>query len=292
MGVTLAITEDELWYVLQPIQRGDNGGNLAEGQKTGNVRKAGGQNCNCLGYGLQGGKGEHRYCGAGAFAPVLESHVDAGDAAQLSESVVVDDTPPQPFLNRPSFCRLYVPGVGVVEIHRAAGLVDLGPGSRSAPASIIEMEIAVGICAIFFGRNRVTAVFSLDKRGLHVLQSIARLGPAVLMGVISFLLISNPALGTHQIDHRFTVWGEVLTSDGQPVSGETISFTVADDTPIGSIVTDNRGRYRVVLHVHDQDLGKVFDMTVRGIKTKVKIEFDPADKVTERGKRVDIAVEK
>lgn len=111
-------------------------------------------------------------------------------------------------------------------------------------------------------------------------------------GFISALVILTPALATHEIEHRFTVWGEVLTSDGDPVSGETISFTVANDTPIGSVVTDDKGRYRVVLHVHDQDLGKVFDMTVRGTKTRVEIQFDPADKVTERGKRVDFTLER
>ena len=113
----------------------------------------------------------------------------------------------------------------------------------------------------------------------------------VLAGFISALVFFTPALATHEIDHRFVVWGEVLTSDGKPLSGETISFTVANDTPIGSVVTDDRGRYRVVLHVHDQDLGKVFDMTVKGTRTKVEIQFDPADKVTERGKRVDFTIE-
>lgn len=125
-----------------------------------------------------------------------------------------------------------------------------------------------------------------------MLSRIVRLARGAIAGVVSILLFSTLAFATHEIDHRFIVWGEVLTSDGQPVSGETITFTVANDIPIGSVDTDERGRYRVVLHVHDEDLGKVFDMTVRSVKTKVKIEFDPADKVTERGKRVDFTIEK
>ncbi len=125
-----------------------------------------------------------------------------------------------------------------------------------------------------------------------MLSRIIRLAPGVFAGIVSILLFSTPALSTHEIDHRFSVWGEVLTSDGQPVSGETISFTVGNDAPIGSVVTDDRGRYRVVLHVHDEDLNKIFDMTVRGVKTKVRIEFDPSDKVTERGKRVDFTIER
>ncbi len=66
---------------------------------------------------------------------------------------------------------------------------------------------------------------------------------------------------------------------------------MGDNALIGTVVTDERGGYRVVLHVHDQDVGKVFNMTVKGVKTEVKIEFDPADKVTERGKRVDFTIE-
>lgn len=124
-----------------------------------------------------------------------------------------------------------------------------------------------------------------------MLPRITPLAPSVIVGVLSILFVLTPAFATHEIDHRFTVWGEVLTSDGKPVPGEMIEFTVADNTPIGSVLTDERGRYRVVLHVHDQDVGKVFDMTIKGVKTKVKIEFDPTDKVTERGKRVDFTIE-
>ncbi len=133
---------------------------------------------------------------------------------------------------------------------------------------------------------------SLPSKKLHVLTKIARLVPRLIAGVVPIVFVLTPALATHEIDHRLIVWGEIVTSDGQPVSGETISFTVSHDTSIGSVVTNERGRYRVVMHVHDEDLGKVFNMTVRGVKTQVKIEFDPGDKVTERVKRVDFTIEK
>lgn len=133
---------------------------------------------------------------------------------------------------------------------------------------------------------------SLQSKEFYVPSKFFRLAPSAISLIASILLFSIPALATHEIDHRFIVWGEVLTSDGQAVSGETISFTVSNDTPIGSVVTNEQGHYRVILHVHDEDLGKVFDMTVRGVKTQVKIEFDPEDKVKERGKRMDFTIEK
>ncbi len=112
----------------------------------------------------------------------------------------------------------------------------------------------------------------------------------LIAGLLCVFFVSGSALATHEIDHRYVVWGEVLKKDGSPAVGETITFTVADGTPIGTVETNKRGRYRVVLHVHDEDLGKVFDMTVRGVKTEVRIEFDPEDKVTERGQRVDFTI--
>lgn len=154
-----------------------------------------------------------------------------------------------------------------------------------------NMDTAVEIAPAFGGRTREATILLQQNMGLHVLSIITRLAPSVFAGIVSILIFSAPARATHEIDHRFIVWGEVSTSGGLPVSGETVSFTVGNDTPIGSAVTDERGGYRVVMHVHDEDLGKVFDMTVRGIKKKVKIEFDPADKVTERGKRVDFTIE-
>lgn len=149
-----------------------------------------------------------------------------------------------------------------------------------------------GTLAIEAGRIGGTAILSFQNKGISVPRSIIRLRRGAAAGIAMILLSGAPAMATHEINHRFIVWGEVLTSDGEPVVGETITFTVSDDTPIGSVVTNDRGRYRVVLHVHDQDLGKIFDMTVRGVKTTVKIEFDPTDKVTERGQRVDFTIEK
>ena len=115
---------------------------------------------------------------------------------------------------------------------------------------------------------------------------------AVLAASHRFRSFFSAALATYEIDHRFIVWGEAVSTDGQPVPGETIYFAVGSDSPIGSVVTDKHGGYRVLMHLHDADLGRAFDMTVRGIKEEVKIEIDPADEVTERGKAMDFATEK
>ena len=166
------------------------------------------------------------------------------------------------------------------------------------------MEATIAICAYNhwqcsigrrnatrFGRSNPVNVILIQKnKGSHVPPRTARLVRGVIAGLLSVFLLSAPALATHEIDHRYVVWGEVLKGDGTPAPGETITFTVADGTPIGTVETNERGRYRVVLHVHDEDLGKIFDMAVGGVKKTVTIEFDPEDKVTERGKRVDFTI--
>lgn len=142
------------------------------------------------------------------------------------------------------------------------------------------------------GQIQVAAIFSSQSEGVHRRPSVPRRAREFFLAVLSAFFFAAPALAVHEVDHRFTVWGEVLTSEGEPVSDETITLMSRDDEIIGSVVTNARGRFRVVLHVHDDDVGKVFDIVVRGVKTKVKLEFDPGDHNTERGKRVDFTIKK
>ena len=116
----------------------------------------------------------------------------------------------------------------------------------------------------------------------------ARLGAGVFLGAV----LATTAGATHEVYHRYTVWGEVLYEDGTPLANETIHLTVRGGTPLVTIDTDEKGRYRLVLHVHDPDVNKVFDMTVRDVTQKIRLEFDPKDHETERGKRVDFEIKK
>jgi hypothetical protein len=111
-----------------------------------------------------------------------------------------------------------------------------------------------------------------------------------LASVLSAQLIVTPALATHEVEHRYVVLGEVLFEDGSPAVDETIELKVGNGVSLGTVTTNEQGRYRVLLHVHDTDVGKAFDMTVGEAKKKVTIEFDPTDHETERGKRVDFTI--
>lgn len=112
------------------------------------------------------------------------------------------------------------------------------------------------------------------------------------MCVAAVLLCAQPALATHKTDHRYTVWGEIKYEDGEPAANVTVHLLVKDGEPMGEVKTDPRGRYRIVLHVHNEDVYKVFDMRVNNVTRKVRLLFNPNDLVTERGQRVDLVVER
>ena len=113
--------------------------------------------------------------------------------------------------------------------------------------------------------------------------------PGVL-ALAAMLLLAGPAAATHKIDHRYTIWGEITYEDGSPAAGVTINFTVKDDVALGETKTDPKGRYRVLLHVHNEDLYKIFDMRVGNVTRKVRILFNPSDRTTERGQRIDLSI--
>ncbi|NCF82262.1 MAG: hypothetical protein GWP74_11700 [Proteobacteria bacterium] len=115
---------------------------------------------------------------------------------------------------------------------------------------------------------------------------------AVTVGILLILLCGSPANATHKNDHRFTVWGEIKYEDGTPAAEIVVHLMVKDGAPMGEVKTDKNGRYRLVLHVHNEDVYKVFDMRVNNVTRKVRLLFSPHDLQTERGQRVDLVVKR
>lgn len=111
-------------------------------------------------------------------------------------------------------------------------------------------------------------------------------------GISLILLWGAPASATHKTDHRYTVWGEITYEDGTPASEVTVRLLVKDGAPMGEVSTDEQGRYRILLHVHNEDVYKVFDMRVNNVTRKVRLLFNPNDRQTERGQRVDLVVKR
>ena len=118
------------------------------------------------------------------------------------------------------------------------------------------------------------------RRRLLVAFLVA-LGLTVLLG---------PAAATHRVDQRFTVWGQVTNADGAPVVDQGVDIIVADGFRVQRVRTNADGWYRKVLAVTEADLGKVFDVRMGRQRVHVKVEFNPHDRDSERGKRVDFVI--
>ena len=123
----------------------------------------------------------------------------------------------------------------------------------------------------------------------------SKFSPGRTIAVIGFALMlvyAQSANASHKIDHRYTVWGEIKYEDDAPAEELVVQLMVKGGEPIGEVKTDYRGRYRVVLHVHNQDVYKVFDMRVNDVTRKVRVLFNRNDRQTERGQRVDLVVKR
>ena len=115
---------------------------------------------------------------------------------------------------------------------------------------------------------------------------------ASAFGVILILLCAPLANASHKTDHRYTVWGEIKYEDGTPAANIVVRLLVKDGEPMGEVETDAGGRYRILLHVHNEDVYKICDRRVNNVTRKVRLLFSPNDLQTERGQRVDLVVKR
>jgi hypothetical protein len=127
---------------------------------------------------------------------------------------------------------------------------------------------------------------------MRLLSTSSRRKAAGAAGVILFLLCALPANATHKFEHRYTVWGEITYEDGTPAAQVTVQLLIEDGSSMGEVKTDAGGRYRILLHVHNEDVYKIFDMRVNNVTRKVRLLFSPNDLQTERGQRVDLVVKR
>ena len=95
------------------------------------------------------------------------------------------------------------------------------------------------------------------------------------------------APATHEADHRFMVEGYVCGQDGKGVSNTDV---LVKDTRIsyGQVVrTDGDGYYKVVFHLHNDNLGDPLLVEARGEQQNLKVEFNPKDLESERKIKVN-----
>jgi hypothetical protein len=104
----------------------------------------------------------------------------------------------------------------------------------------------------------------------------------------SWLAGSPVALAMHETDHRFTVEGAACGADGAPISGVEVVVKDARISVMSTTLTDERGYYKVTLHLHNDNKGDPIIVYLKDKEGKVQQErqitaqFDPKDVKTER----------
>ena len=127
----------------------------------------------------------------------------------------------------------------------------------------------------------------------------ARGNAAVFFGLIGLIgsgaLIPSAAWATHEMDHRFAISGHVRDKDGKPVRDAKVQARDLRDQKIDPVTSysDGSGFYKLLLHLHNSNAGDPIQISVKDERSgldevkKIRAEFDPANKHTERQVKVE-----
>jgi len=123
-------------------------------------------------------------------------------------------------------------------------------------------------------------------------------GAAVFFGLVG-LILPYPAWATHETDHRFTISRYVRDTDGKPVKDVRVQARDLRDQSVDPVNTyaDGSGFYKVVLHLHNTNAGDPIQVSIKDERSgvdevkKIRAEFNPNDRHTERETRVNFGPE-
>lgn len=111
-----------------------------------------------------------------------------------------------------------------------------------------------------------------------------RLGACLVL--IALVGAHPAAFAEHEADHRYTVSGYLLENDGSPISAADV--LIKADGAGARAQTDGDGYYSVLLHLHNEDLGKRLDVVTDHGEATVRVTFDPSDRSTARVHHVNL----
>ena len=123
-------------------------------------------------------------------------------------------------------------------------------------------------------------------------------GAAVFFALLG-LIVPYPAGATHETDHRFTISGSVRDKDGRPVKDVRVQVRDLRDQSVDPVNTyaDGSGFYKVVIHLHNTNAGDPIQVSIKDERSgvdevkKIRAEFNPNDRRTEREARVNFGPE-
>jgi hypothetical protein len=91
----------------------------------------------------------------------------------------------------------------------------------------------------------------------------------------------------HTVDHRYTIEGYVRIADRTPRPHEVVAVADRPDARLGVTSTGTNGWYRIQLHIHNSDLGRLLHVETNHVTRQIRVTFDPQDMTSQRRHRVD-----
>ncbi len=99
--------------------------------------------------------------------------------------------------------------------------------------------------------------------------------------IVACLLMPVNAQAEHEADHRYNVRGYILDENDNALAGREVAI-FADGVLLASGKTDSDGYYSLLLHLHNEDRGRVISLNAGGQRAEIRVDFDPGDRHTAR----------
>jgi hypothetical protein len=104
----------------------------------------------------------------------------------------------------------------------------------------------------------------------------------------ALLLPAGLSEAEHEVFYRYTVLGYVKDAAGKPVRGREVSL-VRDRTGFSYLgESDGKGLYVIVVRLGDESQGESLTLRTAGRSLRLTVRFDVANRVEERGTRMDV----
>ena len=96
------------------------------------------------------------------------------------------------------------------------------------------------------------------------------------VAIVVTILVQAPfATATHQVDHRVTVRGAIYDSVGIPQARSELSVIDPEGEVLGTTKTSKNGKFQLILHLHDEDVGRKLLLRTGTLSQEFQLTFDP-----------------
>jgi hypothetical protein len=114
--------------------------------------------------------------------------------------------------------------------------------------------------------------------------------PRIAAVLVALVLVTTslPAGAEHKVFYRYVVLGFVKDAQGKLARGREIEV-LRDKTGLAyPALTDEAGFFVIVVRLGDESDGETLTVRAGKMTTRIRVHFDPANHVDDRGTRIDV----